>query len=70
MGKHRYNIQDVHDKTGLARKTVSALYNDKVSRVDYSTIEKLCRLFDCGIEQLFTFKYEPYESPLGAKEET
>jgi putative transcriptional regulator len=70
MDRHRYNIQDLHDEKGFARKTVSALYYDKVSCVDYSTIEKICRLFNCGIEQLFTFKYEPYESPLGAKEET
>jgi len=29
MGKYRYSIQDVHKRTGLARKTISALYNDK-----------------------------------------
>ena len=60
MGKHRYNIQDVHKRTGLARKTISTLYNDKATRVDFSTIEKLCKLFDCGVEQLFTLiKKEP-----------
>lgn len=56
MGKHRYKIQDVHEQTGLARKTISALYNDKATRIDFSTIEKLCRLFDCGVEQLFTLQ--------------
>jgi putative transcriptional regulator len=55
MGKHRYNIQDVHEKTGLARRTVSALYNDKVTRVDFSTIEKLCKLFGCTLDDLFNF---------------
>ena len=59
MGKYRYKIQDVHEKTGLARKTISALYNDKATRIDYLTIEKLCELFDCGIEQLFGFLNEP-----------
>jgi putative transcriptional regulator len=53
MGKHRYNIQDVHEKTGLARRTISALYNDKATRIDFSTVEKLCQLFECGINQLF-----------------
>jgi len=53
MGKHRYNIQDVHEKTGLARRTISALYNDKATRIDFSTIEKLCQLFECGINHLF-----------------
>jgi len=55
MGKYRFNIQDVHKKTGLARRTISALYNNKVTRIDYSTVEKLCQLFGCGIDQLFVF---------------
>jgi len=53
MGKHRFNIQDVHEQTGLARRTISTLYNDKATRIDFSTVEKLCQLFDCGVEQLF-----------------
>lgn len=53
MGKYRYNIQEVHERTGLARRTISTLYNDKATRIDFSTIEKLCSLFDCGVEQLF-----------------
>ena len=53
MGKYRYSIQDVHEKTGLARRTISTLYNDKATRIDFSTIEKLCQLFDCGINHLF-----------------
>ena len=52
MGKHRYSIQDVHEHTGLSRTTISSLYNDKATRIDYATIEKLCALFNCGIETL------------------
>jgi len=59
MGKYRYNIQEVHERTGLARRTISTLYNDKATRVDFSTVEKLCQLFECGIEQLFILVDEP-----------
>ena len=55
MGVHRYKIQDVHERTGLARKTVSALYNDKATRIDFSTIEKLCGLFECGVDEILNF---------------
>ena len=58
MGKHRYRIQDVHVRTGLARRTISCLYNDKATRIDFSTIEKLCQLFECGVEQLFILSDE------------
>lgn len=53
MGKARYSIQDVHVKTGLSRSTVTQLYHDKATRIDFETIEKLCDLFDCEINDLF-----------------
>ena len=56
MGKHRYKIQDVHEQTGLARRTISVLYNDKATRIDFSTVEKLCQLFNCGVDQLFILR--------------
>lgn len=56
MGKKRYSIQDVHKKTGLSRNTISNLYNDKATRIDYATIGKLCTLFDCDIGELLSFE--------------
>ena len=52
MGQARYSIQDVHNKTGLARSTVAQLYHDKATRIDFETIEKLCSLFDCNVAEL------------------
>ena len=70
MGKYRYTIQDVHDRTGLARRTISALYNDKATRIDFSTIEKLCQLFSCGIEKLFIIRDEEEQFSTVNKEGT
>lgn len=53
MGMHRLNIQDVHIRTGLSRNTISHLYNDTTCRIDYDTVERLCALFECGLEDLF-----------------
>lgn len=52
MGEHRLSIQDVHERTKLSRTTVSNLYNDKATRINYETIEKLCSLFDCEVAEL------------------
>ena len=52
MGRKRYSIQDVHILTGLSRSTVSSLYNDKATRIDFDTLEKLCRLFECSAGDL------------------
>lgn len=53
MGRKRYTIQDVHEHTGLSRNTISHLYNDKASRIDFDTAEKLCKLFRCSMNDLF-----------------
>lgn len=42
MGQKRYNVQDVYEKTGLSRTIISNLYHDKMQRVDYETLSKLC----------------------------
>lgn len=52
MGIHKMTIQDVHIKTGLNRNTISNLYHEKVKRIDFDTIEKLCLLFDCTVGEL------------------
>lgn len=52
MGSKRYSIQDVHTKTGLSRGTISSLYNDRATRIDFETITKLCDLFSCEVGTL------------------
>ena len=59
MGAKKLNIQDVCDNTGLARNTVAFLYHEKVKRIDFDTINKLCELFDCNTQDLL--EYIPYK---------
>ena len=47
MGEKRYNIQYIYENTGIARATISNLYHDRVKRVDFETLNRLCELFDC-----------------------
>ena len=55
MGKNKFTIQDVHEKTRLSRNTISNLYNEKAGRIDFETIEKLCDLFDCTVCELLEY---------------
>ena len=50
------NIADVARETGLNRNTVTLLYKETATRVDLESIEKLCRLFDCDVGDLFEYK--------------
>lgn len=58
MGRDRKKIQDVCNETGLARNTVANLYNDKAVRVDYRTMDLLCRMFHCSTGELFEYTEE------------
>ena len=58
MGEQRYNIQAVIDKTGLDRTTVSNLYHDKVKRIDFNTLSKLCELFECEPSNILKYVKE------------
>lgn len=66
MGKYRYNIKDVHESTGLSRNTISSLYNNKATRIDFATITKLCKLFKCPVnELLILLEDESNNTPIG-----
>ena len=53
MGERKLKVIDVARDTNLNRSTVSALYYEKAERVELNAIEKLCRLFDCTVGDLF-----------------
>lgn len=61
MGEKRYTIVEVSKLTGMSTSTVSNLYNEKVKRLDFDTLEKLCQLFNCKVQDLI--EYIPDEKP-------
>lgn len=54
MGAKRVTIQEVHNSTGLSRNTISNLYYDRATRVDYETVSRLCDYFQCEVEDLLS----------------
>ncbi len=48
-------VVDVAKETGLHRNTITLLYNETATRVDLETLERLCRLFRCRVEDLFEY---------------
>jgi len=55
MGQKKMKLIDVARATGLHRNTVTLLYREEAVRVDIDTIDRLCRLFECGVGDLFEF---------------
>ena len=53
MGERKLNIADVARQTGLSRNTITLLYRETAQRVDFDAMEKLSRLFNCEVGDLF-----------------
>jgi len=53
MGMRKMNIADVHRATGLNRTTVTHLYYETTQRIELHAVDKLCRLFECQVGDLF-----------------
>ena len=45
-------VVDVARETGLNRNTITLLYKETAQRIDFETIDKLCDLFECRLEDL------------------
>ena len=59
MKTYCYSIQDLHNLTGLSRSTIRELMYNKAKQVSFKTIEKLCCVFHCKLDNLF--ELEGYE---------
>lgn len=55
MAERGLNIQNVKDQTTLSRTTISNLYNNYGSGIQFDTLTQLCTLLKCTIGDLFTF---------------
>jgi putative transcriptional regulator len=56
LGEKRLKMADVVRETGLAKGTVHALYHDRVTKVDFRVLDKLCDFLDCEIGDILVFK--------------
>jgi putative transcriptional regulator len=55
MGQRKMKIMDVARATGLHRNTVSLLYKEEAARIEVEAMDKLCRLFNCSVNELFEY---------------
>jgi DNA-binding Xre family transcriptional regulator len=48
-------ISEVSEQTGIHRATLSKIANDRGCNTGTDNLNKLCRFFDCNIEDLLTY---------------
>lgn len=52
MGAKRLKIADVVRESGINRNTITRLYHKTNNRIEYETLETLCRYLECQISDL------------------
>lgn len=55
MGEKKMKVVDVARDTGLHRHTITALYKETAQRIEIDAIDKLCKLFNCDVGELFEY---------------
>jgi putative transcriptional regulator len=55
MGARRINIKTLADRAGLAYGTVFALYHAQAKRIEFETLDKLCRVLECNVNDLVEY---------------
>ena len=47
LGEKRLKMADVVRNTGLAKTTVHNFYHDRIEKIDFNTLDKLCKYLSC-----------------------
>lgn len=61
MGKFKLTMKQVSKETKINKNTISNLYHDTIKRVDYDTLNRLCKYFkdkhnfDCQVNMLLEY---------------
>jgi putative transcriptional regulator len=54
LWEKRLKAADLVRMTGVSKTTIHALYHDRVTKVDFGVVDKVCGALNCGIEDLFS----------------
>lgn len=47
MAEKKMNMTDLARETGISRTTIWSLYHDKTTKIEFKTLDALCRYFKC-----------------------
>lgn len=56
MGERKLKIADVARAINVHRNTITLLYYEKAKRIDFEVLDKLCKFFNCKVEDILEYK--------------
>lgn len=62
LGEKRMKMVELSKETGISKTTILNMYHDRVSKIHYSIISRICTVLECSIADLLEFTPETEES--------
>ncbi len=56
LAERKLRVADVARATKLSKTTLHKLYKEESKRIDFETIDILCRVLNCQVSDLFEYK--------------
>lgn len=53
LAEHDMTQKELSEKTGIRLASIGDMCNNKAKHIPIETIDKICELFNCGVEDLF-----------------
>ncbi|WP_131667642.1 helix-turn-helix domain-containing protein [Psychrobacter pygoscelis] len=55
LAERRLKVADAARATGINKTTLHKRYNDQSSRIDFDTIDSLCKFLGVGVGEIFEY---------------
>ena len=56
LGSRRLSVLEVQRRSGISYSALRDLYNDRTKRLDFDTLDRLCRVLGCGVGDLLEYR--------------
>lgn len=55
LGEQRIKLSELEKISGVSRSTLTRLYHDRASGINFDTIERLCKVLDCTVSDILEY---------------
>jgi len=56
LGERRMSVSELQRRTGLAYTTLHGLYHGRTDRIDFDTLDKLCRALGVSVGDILEYR--------------